>query len=170
MPRHDLPLALHARCAGCSACHTHLELGRVSLHLCVLPAVQEDDPDEEGGGEFNPKCEQCSWPYLYSCSVVPWGLVLFGHRKELETKVRMVLLQPGEPAIAADQTEDEFIPSLPAGSKGENFVLGMALDCSCQVRTGCSSLLCPCLVWKVASGRYTPVAACLLVCHMGCCG
>jgi hypothetical protein len=94
------------------------------------------DPDEEDGGEFNPKCEQCSWPYLYTCSVGPWGLVLYGHRKELETKVRMMLLQPGQPAMTADQTEDEFIPSLPASKTGENFALGMALDFSCQVRTG----------------------------------
>jgi hypothetical protein len=112
------------------------------MHAC-LPAVQYLDEQEDDGGDINPKCDQCSWPYLYSCTVGPWGLVLYSHRKELEQKVRMMLLQPGQPAMTADQTEDEFIPSLPASSSGENFALGMALDFTCQVRAdGCMFVLC----------------------------
>ena len=94
-----------------------------------LASLQNDED-----GTDDPKCEMHTWPYLYVTTIPAWNLVIEGHRKIIDDKLRLVGLQDGD-VLALDQTESALMAAIPSNSDDdtENFLVGMALDYCCSV-------------------------------------
>jgi hypothetical protein len=75
-----------------------------------------------------------TWPYLYAAVIPAWNVVIEGHRKVIDDKLRLVGLQDGD-VLALDQTESALLAAIPTNSDDdtENFQVGMALDYCCSV-------------------------------------
>lgn len=74
-------------------------------------------------------------PYLHCAGVAPWHAYLVAHRKAVDEHI-MLLQLPGSPGGASQVvmvTDDQTRIALPSCPNGdENYVLGLAIDTSCN--------------------------------------
>lgn len=102
-----------------------LAAGRTLLLTCTAPSfhVQEGSTGPLQG------------PYLHCAGVAPWHAYLVAHRKAVDEHI-MLLQLPGSPGGASQVvmvTDDQTRVALPSCPNGdENYVLGLAIDTSCN--------------------------------------
>jgi hypothetical protein len=103
----------------------------------------------------DPGCPPGEWPYLRGVPVAAWQLYVHSHRRANDEHIRLMDLSRAGEVLSLDQGETKLVAAVPTVNNHENFVVGLAVDYSNQVRRicSCSWRLLPWLLCKLCCSR-----------------